>query len=111
MAAHLDEKHLVNEAYLRLAARFEDIPAEIVEAVVRTVHGSITGPIRDYVPILVERQAAERLREYADQLIPLDRRPDHGQRPGASVTSQSERRYDGYRPRRRTGGLAFAHVG
>ncbi len=114
MAGHLDEHHLVNEAYLRLVARFEEIPAEIVEAVVRKVHGSITGPIRDYVPILVERQAADRLREYAYQLIPLDRRPDlRDSRRGPDSTYRPERRLagHGYRPRRRAGGWAFALAG
>lgn len=111
MAGHLDEKHLVNEAYLRLVARFADIPAEIVEAIVRKVHGSMTGPIRDYVPILVERQAAERLREYADQLVPLDRRPDARDPRQDPDAPRSTRRYDGYRPRRRAGGWAFALAG
>ncbi len=66
----------MNQVFLRLARRFDEVPIEIVEAVVRTAHASMTGPIRDYVPILVERQATDRLREYADLLTPLDQRLD-----------------------------------
>ncbi|MBK7722360.1 MAG: hypothetical protein IPI32_09120 [Austwickia sp.] len=71
MAGHLDEKHLVSQTYVRLTQRYTQVPPEIVEAIVRTVHGSMTGPIRDFVPLLVEREAAERLREYAALLVPL----------------------------------------
>lgn len=46
----------------RLTGRFPDCPRAEIESVVAEEHGKLSeGPIRDYVPILVERAAKVRL--------------------------------------------------
>ncbi len=45
----------------RLRARFPDADAAVVEAAVRLSHAEIRGRVRDFVPLLVERAAHERL--------------------------------------------------
>lgn len=45
----------------RLAAKFPDMEEETVASAVRSAHGEMIGPIRDYVPVLVERLARDRL--------------------------------------------------
>lgn len=57
--------------YERLVARFPQIGAEIVDAIVRQEHAKLTGPVRDLVPVLVEQSARFRitqLLEYDDEL-------------------------------------------
>jgi hypothetical protein len=44
-----------------LRQRFPDIDPTLVEAAVRVSHAELTGPIRDFVPLLVERAARDRL--------------------------------------------------
>ena len=47
----------------RLYARHPGMPREVVDAVVRDVHdGYARSRVRDFVPLLVEREARERLR-------------------------------------------------
>ncbi|WP_426302789.1 three-helix bundle dimerization domain-containing protein [Arthrobacter sp. R-11] len=47
----------------RLVGRFPDLDRSDIEAVVTDEHGKLSeGPIRDYVPVLVERAAKARLR-------------------------------------------------
>jgi hypothetical protein len=45
----------------RLAERFPTVAVEVVEAAVRVAHSAMTGPVRDFVPILVEHSARDRL--------------------------------------------------
>ena len=45
----------------RLAERFPTVAVEVVEAAVRLAHSAMTGPVRDFVPILVEHSARDRL--------------------------------------------------
>lgn len=45
----------------RLAERFPDVGEEAVASAVSAAHAEMTGPIRDYVPVLVERTARDRL--------------------------------------------------
>jgi hypothetical protein len=53
-------------------ARFPDLAPELVDAVVAKYHGEYEGrPIRDFVPLLVERQVIEHL----SGSIPEQRRP------------------------------------
>ena len=47
----------------RLAARFPDVDAAVVEAAVRLSYAALTGPVRDFVPLLVERAARHLRRE------------------------------------------------
>lgn len=52
----------------RLRERFPSQPPETIEKVVRDYHRDFDGdPIRDFIPVLVERQAVDRLREVPDQ--------------------------------------------
>ena len=50
------------EVQERLEARFPDLDPTVVEAAIRVCAAEITGPVRDFVPLLVERAARERLR-------------------------------------------------
>ena len=55
----------------RIRAEFPDVPAETVEAAVARYHREYDGrPIRDFVPLLVERQVREDLKS----TIPTQRR-------------------------------------
>ena len=48
----------------RLCARFNTVAPEVVNEVLRATYARFDGrPIRDFVPLLVERAAAERLRQ------------------------------------------------
>jgi len=50
------------EVQERLESRFPDLDPTVVEAAIRVAASEITGPVRDFVPLLVERAARERLR-------------------------------------------------
>lgn len=58
-AEHEQQALLDVEARLRL--RFPDLDPAVVEAAVRLSYAELTGPIRDFVPLLVERAARDRL--------------------------------------------------
>ena len=45
----------------RLRDRFPEVDPAVVEAAVRLSYAEMTGPIRDFVPVLVERAARDRL--------------------------------------------------
>ena len=55
------EQDAVQQVLGRLKARYSEVPAEIVEFTVQRVHAGFEGPIRDFVPLLVEKAARERL--------------------------------------------------
>ena len=58
-----DEASAVDEVVDRLAARFPDVSRDRVAAIVGEEHLELEGnPIRDFIPVLVEREARERLR-------------------------------------------------
>lgn len=60
----MDQAHEIKEiedVCARLAERFPQLGAEVVEAAVRLAHSELTGEIRDYVPVLVEHNARDRL--------------------------------------------------
>jgi hypothetical protein len=57
----------------RLRTRFPSVSTETVEALVAECHREYDGrPIRDYVPLLVERQAREHLSRIPRQRTPED---------------------------------------
>lgn len=59
-----DESQLIEGVVDRLAQRFPQTPRPEVARVVAEAHQELEGnPIRDYVPVLVEREARKRLRE------------------------------------------------
>ena len=49
------------EVQERLEERFRDLDPTVVAAAIRLAAAGITGPVRDFVPLLVERAARERL--------------------------------------------------
>ena len=58
-----EEARAVDQVVDRLAARFPDVSRDRVAAIVGEEHLELEGnPIRDFVPVLVEREARERLR-------------------------------------------------
>jgi len=59
-AAH--ESRELNEVVERLVERFPDVPEERVRSVVAKAHEKFAGnPIRDFVPVFVERSARDEL--------------------------------------------------
>lgn len=57
------EAQAVTAVVERLVRRFPDLERADIEAVVTEEHSKLSaGPIRDYVPVLVERAARDRLR-------------------------------------------------
>ncbi|WP_411283132.1 three-helix bundle dimerization domain-containing protein [Lapillicoccus sp.] len=61
--APTDEAHAVNQVVERLTLSFPDLSEETVRAVVVASHDGLVGPVRAYVPVLVEHQARQRLLE------------------------------------------------
>lgn len=56
-----DELRALSDVRLRLQEHFPQLDAEVVEAAVRLAHSELTGPVRDFVPVLVEHAARDRL--------------------------------------------------
>ncbi len=66
-----EEQHAVELVAERLQTRFPSIDPQTISATVAECHEVYDGrPIRDFVPVLVEREARERLR-----LLPGQREP------------------------------------
>ena len=60
--ANEDEREMVVAVIERLAKRFPDAPRTLVEEIVSEEYTALNdGPIRDYVPVLIERAAKVRL--------------------------------------------------
>jgi hypothetical protein len=57
----LDEGQAVEQVTVRLAARFPNLATTLVRSTVRDEHAKLDGRVRDYVPVLVERAARQRL--------------------------------------------------
>ena len=53
----------------RLCRRFPELDPTVVEAAVRLSYAQLTGPVRDFVPLLVERAARDRL-SFASREVP-----------------------------------------
>jgi len=61
-AAAAHEARELNEVVERLRQRFPGVPEERVRSVVTEAHGGFAGhPIRDFVPVFVERVARDAL--------------------------------------------------
>jgi hypothetical protein len=60
------EERAIAEVQVRLEARFPDLDPTVVEAAVRLAQAEITGPVRDFVPLLVEKAARDRLQQARD---------------------------------------------
>ena len=56
MLSHEDETRAVTDVSARLVAAFPDVSPTVIQETVRTSHQRFDGsPIRDFVPVLVER--------------------------------------------------------
>jgi hypothetical protein len=55
------ERQALADVERTLRRRFPTLDAVVVEAAVRLAYGELTGPVRSYVPLLVERGARDRL--------------------------------------------------
>jgi hypothetical protein len=72
----IDEVQAVNQVVNRLSAHFATFAPEEVAEIVRECHSQFAGsPIRDFVPLLVERTARDRLRAMAP-IAPENSTPD-----------------------------------
>ena len=64
----------LSDVRLRLQEHFPQLDADVVEAAVRLAHSELTGPVRDFVPVLVEHAARDRLafavRDDTDEVDP-----------------------------------------
>ena len=58
----IDEAHALEQVIDSLLAKFPSIDPAMVRAVVDEVHQTFDGPVRDYVPLLVQRASTDRLR-------------------------------------------------
>src|SRR6476620_4829746 len=67
-----DEHHAIDEVIARLTSRFPTVDAGHVADIVHEETGKLDGGrVRDFIPVLVERAATERLRLEADP-VPMD---------------------------------------
>ena len=58
-----DEARALDEVLRRLTDRFPEVPAEVVSGIVQAERQRLDGrPIREFMPLLVERAATEQLR-------------------------------------------------
>ena len=58
-----EEIHALDQLADRLRGRFPDAPPEKIKQVVDEVHHEYDGrPIRDFIPVLVEREVVDRFR-------------------------------------------------
>ena len=71
------ERRALAEVQARLEQRFPHLHPDVVAAAVTVAHQSLDGPVRDFVPVLVEHAARDRL-AFADPGA-ADQRPVAGQ--------------------------------
>jgi len=58
----LSEQTIIEQLVERLAQKYPALPTETISAVVRQNHARFDGrPVRDYVPLFVERGATQQL--------------------------------------------------
>ena len=72
---HEAEARALQDVQERLRQRFPQLAHEVVEAAVRVAHAQLTGPVRDFVPVLVEHEARERLAPLVSGSPQLDQSP------------------------------------
>ena len=69
-----DESRALEHLHVRLCARFPDVPVAQVQRMITDAHEQYDGrPIRDFIPVLVEREVREQLR--SGQAVPEQRSP------------------------------------
>lgn len=70
MFKQTDEQTQLRELAARLSARYPEVPAATVSEVVQDQHNRFRGaPIREFIPLFVERQAHTALTELS---VPYD---------------------------------------
>ncbi|MFF2115461.1 hypothetical protein CJ179_30595 [Rhodococcus sp. ACS1] len=82
---HDEELLHIDQVIDRLDSRFPDLPRESIEQVVRSAHEHFaTGKVRDFVPLLVERLAREKLQGLVP-VVPVE--PEAAPKAGSEVMS------------------------
>lgn len=66
----VDELEAVEQVCQRLVARFPTVPMTTVRATVQELHASLVGPVRNFVPILIEHAARDRMSAIAASRAP-----------------------------------------
>ena len=66
-----EEVQAVLEVRRALKQRFPDVPGPMVDEVVTTEYSALAGPVRTFIPILLEKAARRRL-------VEMDRMPRAG---------------------------------
>jgi hypothetical protein len=62
LVTELREQTVIEQLARRLAEKFDEVPPSTVEDVVRSQYAKFDGrPVRDYVPLFVERHATSEL--------------------------------------------------
>ncbi|GAB3046625.1 hypothetical protein GCM10027053_00320 [Intrasporangium mesophilum] len=90
-SANAHESRAIEEVVARLSERFPGVALEVIEAAVRVAHEGLEGPVRDYVPVLVEHAARDRLAAFADpEDSPPPRAPDSRADLGAAPEDGDE---------------------
>jgi ribosomal protein L12E/L44/L45/RPP1/RPP2 len=119
---HTEEARAVGEVIDRLVGRFPDLPRDRIAAVVETAHLELEGnPVRDFVPVLVERTAKQRLKQEATAApVPAGSAPAESA-PGVSAVADAGRHDDDLveldpmeierRARERESGFLFGDLG
>ncbi len=64
------EHQALQDVETRLSRRFPDVPAEVVLSAVTEASAKLDGPIRAYVPLLVEHAARDRITRFTAEKIP-----------------------------------------
>ena len=80
------EVQALADVQARLAERFPELDEAAVASAVRSAHAEMTGPIRDYVPVLVEHTVRDRLAR------------DMGHKPRPTAPRANDQQADGSRP-------------
>lgn len=58
----LDETTAVHQVFIFLCEKHSTIDRDVIQDIVTQEHCALTGPIRTFIPVLVQRAAGERLR-------------------------------------------------
>ncbi|MGW4340572.1 three-helix bundle dimerization domain-containing protein [Rhodococcus koreensis] len=83
---HDEELLHIDQVIDRLDSRFPDLPRESIEQVVRSAHEHFaTGKVRDFVPLLVERLAREKLQGLVPVVPVVPVEPEAAPKAGSEV--------------------------
>ncbi|MEF3403239.1 three-helix bundle dimerization domain-containing protein [Agromyces sp. CCNWLW203] len=119
---HTEEVRAVDEVVDRLVGRFPDLTRDRIAAVVEAAHLELEGnPVRDFVPVLVERTAKQRLKQEATASPVMVESVPGDSVPGVSAVADAGRHDDDLveldpmeierRARERESGFLFGDLG